>query len=161
MLGTLHNHSCLAVKSDLELFSLPPTDFSYDSWETQEFHPSTAKPQETDTVEFHIPNTGHYYTDPASLFLFFKARILNTDGSETKAAATATDAVDTSEPVMPVDNFANSMIQHVDIYLNQKLISRHEHYTYRSFVDLLMRSNVAMMQTTLYPLMFDGRDARQ
>src|SRR5690606_2970254 len=33
--------------------------------------------------------------------------------------------------VVPVDNFINSMFQHVDIYFNQKLITRHEYYAYR------------------------------
>src|SRR5699024_1552332 len=80
MLRTLHSCSALGVKSDLELFDVPPTQFSHESHEFLEFHPLAAKPDESDTVEFRIPNTGKFYINPSAIFFYVKAKIVHANG---------------------------------------------------------------------------------
>ena len=170
MLSTLHKCSALGVKNDLELFDLPPTQFSHEGHEFLEFYPSSTKPEETDAIEFHIPNVGKNYLDPSAIFLYVKARIVRGGGGlitrskrqagevkpPTTSATGASQVANTDNDIVaPVDNFINSMFQHVDVYFNQKLITRHEYYAYRSYLDLLLRTNNAMQKSTLWPLLFD------
>lgn len=167
MLNTVHACSSLGVKNDLELFTLPITQFSHLGSEFIEFHPSTLKPQESDTVEFNIPNSGVNYLDPSSIYLQIKAKIVRSDGTNT-VAITRTPPTYRIEPkgttheikyvpaalsqgdkVWLCNNFANSMLRYCDIYLNGFLVSNHELYTYRSYLDVILNSTHAMRTTFL------------
>src|SRR5690606_4568645 len=132
-----------------------------------EFYPSSSKPEETDAIEFHVPNVGKNYLDPSAIFLYVKAKIVRggggsmtrqrdrrdtfkteetsgtgthqqqqqqSTGSGTQQQSTSSGTPSNTESqnnpgngnsatdiVVPVDNFINSMFQHVDIYFNQKL----------------------------------------
>ena len=183
MLSTLHSCSALGVKSDLELFSLPPTQFSHvDDAFTDIYPSSVAKPKASDVVEFEITNNSLHYLDISSIFVQIRARLLKADGTTTKllerqkefytAAEAGTGAdkkititthaaqLNDGDKVYLTDNIANSIIRVCDVYLNSKLVSEHELYTYRSYLDLLMRSNVAM-RDTLWPLGFHPDRAAQ
>src|SRR5699024_4306040 len=138
-----------------------------------EFHPLAAKPDESDTVEFRIPNTGKFYINPSAIFFYVKAKIVHANGGSlshrsrrqakvegstaqsasattqsgsttqntTQSSSTSGSGTQGNDVVVPVDNFINSMFQHIDVYLNQKLVTRHEYYAYQSFIDLVLRSN--------------------
>ena len=159
MLSTLHNCSNLGVKTDLEVFSLPPTQFSHEGEEFIEYHPAAFKPQEGDNIEFFIPNLSDHYVDPSSIFLQVRARIVRSDNVTTvelpddKAQWAVGDAKVKPDQVYPCESFINSMFKFCDIYLNEKLITQHELYAYRSFLDLLMQTN-EHMQKTLWPLFY-------
>src|SRR5215475_235231 len=83
MLSTLHSCSNLGVKNDLELFTLPPTQFSHEGEEFVDYYPSTLKPQDADTLEFHVSNTGESYLDPSSIFLQVRCKIVRQNGTAT------------------------------------------------------------------------------
>ena len=162
MLSTLHACSNLGVKNDLELFTLPPTQFSHEGEKFIEYHPSSLKPQESDTIEFNISNTGEQYLDPSSIFFQVRGRIVRTDGTVTVELPDDNATWDATTPkpdqVYPCDNFINSFMKYCDIYLNGKLITSHELYAYRSYVDLLLNARNDYM---LWPLMFEPNVADQ
>src|SRR5690606_34751247 len=97
MLSTLHKCSALGVKNDLELFDLPPTQFSHEGHEFLEFYPSSSKPEETDAIEFHIPNVGKNYLDPSAIFLYVKAKIVRGGGGSVTRQRSGRDTFKTEE----------------------------------------------------------------
>jgi len=159
-LQTFHRCSPAGVKSELEFFTLPFTQTSHEGEQWLEFHPSSLKPQESDTVEFYIPNHGHNYLDPSGIYLQIKAKIVRADDANTVAITRTPPAyqmegtppelkfvppkLSEGDKVYLCNNFANSMIRYCDIYLNQFLVSNHEIYAYRSYLDTVLNSTPAM-----------------
>ena len=138
------------------LHTLPLTQFSHLGHDYLEVFPNQSTPGQDDVIEFYVPYSGTTYLDPSSMFLYVRGRVVRKDGND---AATVREANDSApDAVVPIDNFSNSMFKEVDVYLGSKLVSNHEHYTYRSYLDLLMFSNATMQATTLWPLMFTNRD---
>lgn len=164
-LKTLHECSSLGVKNDLELFTLPITQFSHLGSEWVEYHPTSLKPQESDTVEFNVPNSGLNYLDPSCLYLQIKAKIVRaSDGANTEvikrtppsytlSGTPPTDIkreaakLSAGDKVYPCNNFGNSMLRYVDVYLNGFLVSNHEVYPYRSYLEVMLNSTRAMRKT--------------
>ena len=66
-------------------------------------------------------------------------------------AAQGAAAAVVADEVWPCDNFVSSVFEICDVLLNDKLITQHEHYTYRAFMYMLVQSNIAMANTT-WPL---------
>ena len=157
MLSTLHFCSNLGVKDDLELFQIPITQFSHEGHHFQEIQPISANYQNNETIEFQIRNTAEHFLDPSSIFLHIRGRVLREDGTVLKPLDAVKDEKDPAEPdqVYPINNFANSLFECCDIFLNDKRISHYEHYTFRSFIDLLTQSNIAQ-RYTLWPLGYEA-----
>ena len=83
MLSTLSSCSYLGVKNDLELFTIPGTQFSHEGGEFIDYYPSQLRPQESDTIDFNIRNNGLMYLDPSSIFLQVRAKLVRADGATT------------------------------------------------------------------------------
>ena len=80
-------------------------------------------------IEFNVSGTGEEYLDLARTQLYVKAKI-------TKANGTALDA-DTQ--VGPVNLFLHSLFSHVDVSLNERLISPSTNtYPYRAMLESLL-----------------------
>lgn len=121
---TLHRQSCLCTADELELFSIPPTDYSIEASDVCVFHPVTA-PTSSDVLEFNIPALGPYYLDMRASCLHLQVKIVRKDGT------LAGDA-ETPDKVIPVQALATSMFSTLLVYLNQQLISSYDNYAYRS-----------------------------
>ena len=76
---TLHKRSKLLPGSDLEIFSLPNTQFTHEGEVFMEFYPASI----AQTIEFRIPNNGESYIDPTSIFMHVRCKIVRSDGSNT------------------------------------------------------------------------------
>src|SRR5690606_2366511 len=123
MLSTLHSCSNLGVRNDLELFSLPSTQFSHEGEDFIQFHPAALKPGESDFLEFNIPNSSESYLDPSSIFLQIRGKITRLDGKNTLALPANKDdwlkgTGEKPDQVYPVENFANSLFRFCHVYLN-------------------------------------------
>ena len=166
MLSTLHFCSNLGVKNDLKLFQLPPTQFSHEGFHYQDFHPLSPNYQPDSAVNFHILNTGENYLDPSAIFLHVRGNVTRENGDRLvplppKPPATAPTGDDVPDKVYPADNFINTLFETCDIFLNDVRINHHEMYTYRSYVDVLLESNIAMFRHTLWPLCFHPDTSEQ
>lgn len=144
---TLHKNSCLCTTDQLELFSLPPTNFSLEKSEYVEFFP-IATPTGTSVIEFNVPSLGPFFYDLQSSFLHIQCKIVRKNGD---TAATA----NVNDKVIPVQSFATSLFQHVHVYLNSTLVSSFEHYAYRSYLDIIMNANQVTQAHTLSALLFE------
>ena len=124
-MALVHNMSCECVKSELDLFSIPPTQTSIEFGHWVEHHP-LATITDSGPLEFSISGSGEDYIDLANTHLYIHAQIVKADG---------TNLPDGAE-VGPVNLWLHSLFSQVDMSLNEKLISPSSNtYPYRAYLD--------------------------
>ena len=79
-MALLHTNSCECTKSELDLFSLPPTQTSIDKGQWVEYHPISTI-SNGGPIEFFIPGSSEEYMDLNQTQLYIKAKITKSDGS--------------------------------------------------------------------------------
>ena len=116
------------AKSELELFTLPPTQTVIEKGQWVEFHP-LANVTDGGPVEFNISGSGEDYLDLSQTQLYVKAKILKNDGT----------SIDEKSKVGPVNLLLHSMFSQVDISLNERLVSSSNNtYPYRAMIETLL-----------------------
>ena len=139
--------SCECTKSELDLFSVPPTQTSMEQGSWVEYHPLTTA-SDGSPIEFDISSSGEDYIDFANSMLYVKAK-LTADNS----MALADDAA-----VGPVNLFLHSLCIQVDISLNGTLITALTNtYPYRAMLETLLshgkdakKSQVSQLTSALF-----------
>ena len=131
------SHECL--KSELDLFNLPPTQTSIDSAYFVSYYPSTSL-DKGGPLDFNIKAGDRDYIDPQNIFLYTRSRILNTDGTPLPNRTSAVDdAVPDRSVVFPINYFGNTRFKNLEVYLDGKLISTNDNmYPYHSFLEMLL-----------------------
>ena len=138
-MALLHQQSCECVKSELDLFSVPPTQTSIEHGQWVEHHP-LATITDHGPIEFSISGSGEDYVDLANTFLFVRAQIVNADGTNL-----ADDA-----KVGPVNLWLHSLFSQVDMSLNEKLISPSTNtYPYRAYLESLLSYGTAAKESQM------------
>ena len=123
-----HEMSCESTKSELDLFSVPPTQTSMEQGSWVEYHPLPTV-CDGSPIEFEISGSGEDYIDFANTMLYVKAKLTANDGT-----ALADDAA-----VGPVNLFLHSLCIQVDISLNGTLITALTNtYPYRAMLETLL-----------------------
>ena len=123
-----HEMSCECTKSELDLFSVPPTQTSMEQGSWVEYHPLTTV-SDGSPIEFDISGSGEDYIDFSNTMLYVKAKLTAADGT-----ALADDAA-----VGPVNLFLHSLFSQVDISLNGTLITASTNtYPYRAMLETLL-----------------------
>ncbi|XP_020296499.1 uncharacterized protein F54H12.2-like [Pseudomyrmex gracilis] len=131
----LHTHSCECFKSELNLFTLPPTQTSIKSSQWIYYKPLSTLADDA-PIEFVVPGHGEDYINLAHTLLSLRV-ILNTPEAPPAASNSGGDAVAAS--VGPVNNFLHSMFNQIDVYFNQKLVSPPNNaYAYRAYLETLL-----------------------
>ena len=128
MASFIHEKSQECAKSELDLFTIPPTQTSVEKGALIPYQP-IASITDGGPVEFYIPGAGDEYIDLAQTQLYIRAKITNADGTHLQAAA----------PVGPVNLFLHSLFSQVDVSLNERLItSSTPTYPYRAMIETLL-----------------------
>ena len=126
-MALVHPQSCPCVKSELDLFSIPPTQNSVTHGSWVEFHPMAALT--SGPIEFYISGSGDDYIDLNNTYLQVSAKVVKKNG----------DNLDADDPVAPVNLWLHALFSQVDISLNEKLISASANtYAYRSYMETLL-----------------------
>ena len=127
----LHAHSCECVKSELDLFTLPPTQTTIENSQWIQYKPLSSLSTES-PIEFTVPGTSEDYLDLAHTMLKLQVSLYN--------SAEIIDANKTHIPTIgPVNNFLHSLFSQVDVYLNQTLVSPpNNNYAYRAYIETLL-----------------------
>ena len=112
MMSFAHEMSCECTKSELDLFSVPPTQTSMEQGSWVEYHPMTTV-ADGSPIEFDISGTGEDYIDFGNTMLYVKAKVTALDGTNLPADAA----------FGPVNLFLHSLFSRVDISLNGTLIT--------------------------------------
>lgn len=126
----LHPHSGEALRSELDLWTVPPTQTALEEAQWQHYKPVTSISQ-SNSIEFCVPGAGTDYIDPAHTLLYIKVKIVKQDGTD----IAATDENDAG----PINYLLNSMWSQCDVSLNQKLISQSAlTYPARAYMESLL-----------------------
>ncbi|GBM85734.1 hypothetical protein AVEN_163060-1 [Araneus ventricosus] len=143
------------VKSELELFHLPPTQTAIENGEWVEFHPMS-NVFDGGPVEFHISGSGEEYLDLSQTQLHVKAKILKADGSPIlKETKTGADGSLTETKIGPVNLFLHSLFSQVDVSLNDRVVSNSSNtYPYRSYIETLLNHGFDSKTSQLTSEMF-------
>ncbi|KAK3915063.1 Acyl-CoA ligase AFT1-1 [Frankliniella fusca] len=72
----LHNASAEALRTELDLWAIPPTQTVLEGGQWTPYKPITSIDQ-SNTVEFCVPGTGHEYIDPAHTLLQIRGKIVD------------------------------------------------------------------------------------
>ena len=126
--NVLHNDSCGCGKSELELFTVPPTQIEMNKgfWESVD---PVASVQTSDTIEFLCAANPDVYTDLANSYLHVKAKIVKANGAD----------LDADEQVGPVNLWMHALFSQVDVFLNNKLVTPSSTaYPYRAYIETIL-----------------------
>ncbi len=129
----INQHSSFNLKTELDIFALPPTQNSVESG-----HYTTCRPlaplNNNSPIEFVVSGTSDEYIDLAHTMIYLQVKITK----HTNPGAAEGDA-ETIHNIAPVNNWLHSMFSQVDVYLNQKCISPPSNcYNYRSYIENLL-----------------------
>jgi hypothetical protein len=108
----IHEGSCECAKSELDLFSVPPTQVSVDSGMFVEYHPISSLTDGA-PIEFEVSSSRDDCIDFANSYLYVRAKITRANGNN----------LENYDTVGPVNNFLHSLFSQVDISLNGTLIT--------------------------------------
>jgi hypothetical protein len=128
MASFIHRDSPPCVKSELDLFTIPPTQTVIEKGQFVEYHP-LANIRDGGPIEFNISGSGEEYIDLAASYIHVKAKVLKADGT----------VLPEKESVAPVNLFLHSLFSQVDISLNERNISSASNtYPYRAYIETLL-----------------------
>lgn len=127
------------MSSELDLFSLPPTQTSIEGSHYLHCNPVSSLTGDSDSpLEFVIPNASEYYLDLAHTILYLQVKITphHSDGEDVKVA--------------PVNNFLHSLFNQVDVFFNNKLVTpTNNTYAYRAYIETLLNYGPAAKNSHL------------
>ncbi|XP_018369761.1 PREDICTED: uncharacterized protein F54H12.2-like [Trachymyrmex cornetzi] len=128
----LHTHSSECIKSELDFFSLPPTQTSIEGSQWI-YYKSVTSFTDDSPIEFVIPGHGEDYLDLTHTMLSLCIRVESERGESTSVAA-----ADVAK-VGPVNHLLQSMFNQIDVYFNQKLVSSPNNaYACRAYIEALL-----------------------
>ena len=108
----VHPQSCECVKSELDLFSVPPTQTSIESGSWVEYNPISSITHGT-PIEFVVGGSGQDYINLANTQLLVCAKIIRqNDGN-----------IDNTHHVGPVNLLLHSLFSEVDLKINDTLVT--------------------------------------
>ena len=136
--------SCLCVKSELDLFTVPPTQTSVEHGCTMDYHPVSTLTY-NGPIEFNIPGSGVDYIDLTNTFLHLGVKITAADGANIADAAA----------IGPVNLLMHSLFSQVDVALNDKLVSSSTNtYAYRAYLETLLNYGKEAKESQLTSVMW-------
>lgn len=122
----LHHNSIPATKTELELFSVPPTQTAIESYYDVEYRP-TSTLDSSQTYDFNIPASDDY-TDLAEIMVHVVGKVTKM-GKDLEA----------SDPAYPGQGFGNALFQQIQFYLNGvNTASSSNLYHYQCYIEDFM-----------------------
>ena len=138
----LHTHSNECMKSELDLFSVPPTQTSIESSYWCQYKPISALADDG-PIEFVVPGNSDEYLDISHTLLYVRV-ILKTD------AVLGSGRDEDVANVGPVNNFLHSLFSQVDVSLNRQPVSPPNNaYAYRAYIETLLNYGPAAKNSHL------------
>lgn len=131
--------SCECSKSELDLFTVPPTNISMERGIVTEYIPISSI-GDNSPIEFNIPG-GEDYIDLGRTFLYLKVKLY--DAKENKVLAAGAK-------VGPVNLWLHSLFSQVDVKLNDKLVTNSINtYAYKAYYETLLSYGTDAKDTRL------------
>ena len=128
MATLVHPSSAESTTSQLDLFSIPPSQTSLEDGNFTEYHPVSVLTS-TGPIEFTVSAENSNNIDLANSFLYVRASVTGSDGSD------LTKDVE----IAPECNFLHTLWSQIDVYLNGSLVTQsNNNYPYRAYIKNLL-----------------------
>ena len=128
----LHPASSACCKTELDLFSVNPTQTSVEENNFICVNPIHSITNIDVPLEFNIPGTSDQYLDPSNVFLYLKVKLVNAQGGSDLPSAD-------EHLVFPETNFLYTCFNQIEVFLNEtSLGSSAASYPYRSYIEHLL-----------------------
>ena len=142
----VHPNSCECNKSELDLFTLPPTQTAIESSQWIEYRPISSLSGGA-PIQFVVMGSGEEYLDLSETYLQVTATITKPSGdnlrqdpvisSAGEGESTRVEGVDAG--IGPVNNWLHSMFSQIDVSLNERLVTSSTNtYAYRAYLETLL-----------------------
>ena len=132
----VHPFSKRCEKSEVDLFSVPPTQQSLERGRWIDYAPLSSVENPDSAITFLIAGTDEYI-DLSKTILTVTGKITLKDGNSPLTGGGQAN-------VAPVNNFLHSLFKQVDVYLNGKQVTpAMGTYAYRSYIETLLNYDVS------------------
>lgn len=139
----VHSKSQECTKSELDLFSVPPTQISLEKGHWIDHQPVSSV-SDGGPVTFLSPGTEDY-VDLSKTILVVRAKVTKADGTNLGA----------DEKVGIVNNFLHSLFKQVDVFLKEKQVTQATGtYAYRAYLETLLNYGPATKKSQLTAAMY-------
>ena len=141
----VHPYSKRCEKSEVDLFSIPPTQLSLEKGRWIEYRPLSSVQNNDSAITFVIAGTDEYL-DLSKTILVVEGKVVPGTGGDLDSGQTS---------IAPVNNFLHSLFRQVDVYFNGKQVTpAMGTYAYRSYLETLLNYDVSAKQSQLSSAMY-------
>ena len=142
----VHPYSKRCEKSEIDLFSIPPTQLSLEKGRWIDYRPISSVTNDDSAITYLISGTDEYI-DLSKTILVVEGKVTAADGTPLSGGGQAN--------VAPVNNFLHSLFKQVDVYLNGKQVTpAMGTYAYRSYIETLLNYDVSAKKSQLSSAMY-------
>ena len=135
----VHPFSKRCDKSEIDLFSVPPTQQSLERGRWIDYAPLSSVENTDSPINFLVTGTDEYI-DLSKTILTVTGKIEKDDGTSLDGA--------NQTSVAPVNNFLHSLFKQVDVYLNGKQVTpAMGTYAYRAYIETLLNYDVSAKES--------------
>ena len=143
----VHPFSKCCEKSEVDLFSVPPTQQSLERGRWIDYAPLSSVENPDSAINFLIAGTDEY--------IDLSKTILTVEGIITKGNGKDPLSGSGQSSVAPVNNFLHSLFKQVDVYLNGKQVTpAMGTYAYRSYIETLLNYDVSAKESQFSSAMY-------
>ena len=134
----VHPNSKRCDKSEIDLFSVPPTQLSLEKGRWIDYRPLSSVQNDDAAITFMISGTDEYL-DLSKTILVVEGTVESGKSGSQVGASQA-----------PVNNFLHSLFKQVDVYLNGKQVTpAMGTYPYRAYIETLLNYDVSAKKSQL------------
>ncbi len=131
----LDDQSLLSGKSELELFTVPPTQIAIDSGYWHEVHPKNTLTT-SGPYEFHITSDPHWM-DLSRNYIHMKLKITKSDGTDIPEPTLVNNV--SKYPCAPINLLGKTFFKQIKLWLNNKLCyDSGDLYAYRAYLETML-----------------------
>ena len=135
----VHPFSKRCDKSEIDLFSVPPTQQSLERGRWIDYAPLSSVENTDSPINFLVTGTDEY--------IDLSKTILTVTGKIVKDGDSVLDGANQAN-VAPVNNFLHSLFKQVDVYLNEKQVTpAMGTYAYRAYIETLLNYDVSAKES--------------
>ena len=128
MATLVHPSSAKSTNSQLDLFSVPPSQTSLEEGSFTEYHPVSVLTS-TGPIEFTISAKNSNYINLANSFFYMRASVTTAAGADLAK----------NVEIVPECNFLHTLWTQVDVYLNGSLVTQsNNNYPYQAYIENLL-----------------------
>ncbi len=142
----VHEKSKRCDKTEINLFSVPPTQESLQKGRWIDYHPLSSVENDDGPITFLVAGTEDY-VDLSKTILFVEGKVVKANGTD----LSGNEQLD----IAPVNNFLHSLFKQVDAYLNGKQVTpAMGTYAYRAYLETLLNYDVSAKESQLTSAMY-------